>query len=134
DIASAVMSRYFASHGPRWPTCRSSTPPRAPRSGCETASTRSSSSLDVVHRHARLARLALDQVGDRCALEHRAGGGGSLTQHAFRVAAQGSVEQLDDLECRYVGGLAGEAIAALDATLAGQDPSPAQCREQLLEE
>ena len=53
---------------------------------------------------------------------------------ALGPAAQRAVEQLDDLERGDLGRVAGEAVAALDAALGGQDPRTAQRREQLLEE
>ena len=47
---------------------------------------------------ARLARLALDHVGDRGRGEHRARGLGGVGEHALGVGAERAVEQLDDLE------------------------------------
>src|SRR6476619_3453953 len=78
-------------------------------------------SLDVVHRDPRLPSLALDEVGDRHALEDAAGGLGRLAENALLVAAQWAVEELDDVEGRDLGGVTGEAVAALDPALRGED-------------
>src|SRR3954453_8434790 len=90
--------------------------------------------LDVVHRHAGLARVALDEVGDGGALEDGAGRRGGLAEDALGVAAERAVEELDDLERSDLGRVAGEAVAALDAALRGEDAGAAQRGEELLEE
>ena len=57
-----------------------------------------------------------------------------VREHALRVAPERAVEQLDDLEHGDGGGLAREAVAALDATLGADDAGAPQNREQLLKE
>ncbi len=59
---------------------------------------------------------------------------GGVAEHPFGVATEGSVQQLDHLQHRDLGGLAGEAVATLDAPLRADDPRAAQYREQLLQE
>ena len=66
---------------------------RTPRPVCR--------SLDVVHRHARLAHLALDDVGDGRALHDGARRCRGLRQDALGVAAERAVEELDDLQDRH---------------------------------
>src|SRR3984957_1298922 len=90
--------------------------------------------LDVVHRRARVAQLALDHVGDRRPREHLARGGRRVGERALRVAAERAIEQLDDLEHGHARRLAREAVAALDATLRADHSGAAQHGEQLLEE
>src|SRR4051812_15471465 len=85
--------------------------------------------LDVVHRRAGVAVLALDDVGDRGAREHRAGGLGRLGEDRFRARAQLAVEHLDDLQHGDLGRLARERVAALHAALGAQDPAAPQHRE-----
>src|SRR3954447_20980345 len=89
-------------------------------------------SSDVVHRHAGCAGLALDDVGDRARLHDLAGGGGGLAEDAVGVAAERTVEELDDLEDRDLARLAGERVAALHAALGPQHPGPPQRGEELL--
>ena len=50
--------------------------------------------------------------------ERLARGIGGVGEHTLRVATERAVEQLDDLEHGDRGGLAREAVAALDAALA----------------
>src|SRR5690349_24457069 len=66
------------------------------------------SELDVVHGRARLCGLARDHVGDRRAGEDLAGGGRRVGEDAVRVAADGTVEELDDLERADLAGRPGE--------------------------
>src|SRR4051812_26874462 len=89
---------------------------------------------DVIHRRARVARLALDDVGDGGRAEDVAGRRGGVGEDARGVAAERAVEELDDLEDGDLRGLPGEGIAALDAALGAQDARAAQRCEELLEE
>src|SRR5215208_3137974 len=72
---------------------------------------------DVVHRRAGVAVLALDDVADRRVGEDGPGGGRRLGEDRLGAASEGAVEELDDLEHRDGGGVAGEGVAALDAAL-----------------
>src|SRR3954452_24438986 len=90
--------------------------------------------LDVVHRGAGLGGLALDHVGDRRASQDLARGGRRLGEDAVGVAAERTVEELDDLERGDLGGRAAERVAALHPALRAQDSGAAQDGEELLEE
>src|SRR3954471_3665122 len=80
---------------------------------------------DVVHRDARLAHLALDDVGDGGPLHHGAARCGGLGEDALGIATERAVEQLDDLQDRDARRLAGERVAALHAALGAQDAAAA---------
>src|SRR2546421_2249861 len=90
--------------------------------------------LDVVHRRAGLARLALDHVLHRGLGEDVTRRGGGVAEHALGVGAERAVEQLDELEHRDLRRRAGERVAALDAALRAQHAGAAQDGEELLEE
>src|SRR5207253_852869 len=89
--------------------------------------------LDVVHARAGFAPLALDDGGDARRGEDLTGGARGVGEDAIGVAAEGPVEQLYDLEHGDVGGVAGEAVAALHAALRADDARAAQRGEKLLE-
>src|SRR4051812_23237292 len=89
---------------------------------------------DVVHRRAGVLVLALDDVRDRRAGEDLAAGVGGLGEDAGGVAAEGAVEELDDLEDGDVRRVAGEGVATLDPALGAQQARAAQDGEELLEE
>jgi hypothetical protein len=85
----------------------------------------------------RVARLALDHVGDRRAGQDRAHGVRGLAPDGSAgrgVGADLALEQLDHLEDGDLARRAGEAVAALDAALRLEDPGAAQRGEQPLEE
>ena len=66
--------------------------------------------------------------------QHLARGLGGVRERALGVAPERTVEQLHDLQHRDRGGVAGEAVAALDAALGADHPRAPEHREQLLEE
>src|SRR5690242_154299 len=101
---AAVASASLARSSPRCQECSSrpplpsgcsrlwSGPATKPSSEIDMWQVVSGTALDVVHRHAGLARLALDEVGDGGALEHGAGGRGGLAEDALCVAPERTVE------------------------------------------
>src|SRR5215210_6045231 len=106
------------------------------RAACPASdrSRRAASGSDVVHRRAGVAVLALDDVVDGRLGEHGPCGGRRFGEDRLGAGSEGAVEELDDLEDRDVGGIAGEGVPALDAALRAQDARAAQDREELLQE
>src|ERR671910_1404181 len=92
---------------------------------------------DVVHARAGPLGLAAGDVGDRGGAEGGAQGLHPLLPDAaglLALLADYAVEGLDHLQHGDLRGRPGERVAALCATVADQDPRPAQRREELLEE
>jgi plasmid stabilization system protein ParE len=88
----------------------------------------------VVHGRAGRVRLGFGEICDRRLGEHEADGTRRVAEDARRSRADRAIEQLDKLEHRQFVGWTGERVAPLHTTLRAQDPSPAQHREQLLQE
>src|SRR5436309_2063470 len=92
--------------------------------------------LDVVHLRARRPRLALGDLRDRDRAElvaQRSDRSGPQRIGADGLRVERALERLHDLEDRYLGGLAGERVAALHAALALEDPGTAEGGEHALE-
>src|SRR2546425_12401596 len=93
-------------------------------------------SLDVVHLRAGRPRLALGDPGDRDRAELVAERSDRICPQrvgADRLRVQRALKRLDDLEDRYLGGLAGERVAALHSALALEDAGTAEGGEHALE-
>src|SRR4051794_34903213 len=97
-VAARTMPPAVQSMARSWPS-----QPRKPRFAGS-----SWRGLNVVHRHARVAAVALDQVGDRRAGEDVAGGGRGLGEDAVRAGAERAVEELDHVEDGDLRGVARE--------------------------
>src|SRR4029077_8627465 len=89
---------------------------------------------DVIHARARVACFALDHIGDRRLLQDVTSCLGRLAEHPLGVATERTVEQLDDFEHGYLGGVARKAVAALDPPLRADQARTAQNGEELLQE